>query len=209
MRCLLLLFVCGCAAVEATPKEGPSLPRDVMDAIIRQADNQTAILAKLDAIESKTQEIQSAVESQKAVPEEKPAIEVKVKDPGVPLYVSTIPGCLPCQKLKDELEAGKFEGFDVQFVDDPNVNLYPRIRYDDPDRPGNSAWMTGYNSQTIGFLKSRLLKGDSDAVGQSPQTGSRQSSSRVAVPVVQRRTSRNRGFLGLFGSSNCASGTCR
>ena len=207
MRCLLLLFVCGCAAVEATPKEGPSLPRDVMDAIIRQADNQTAILAKLDAIESKTQEIQSAVESQKTEPA--PEVKTEKESPGVPLYVSTIPGCLPCQKLKEDLEVGKFEGFDVQFVDDPNVNLYPRIRYDDPDRPGNSAWITGYNSQTIGFLKSRLLKGDSDAVGQSSQTGSRQSGSRVAVPVVQRRTSRNRGFLGLFGSSNCASGTCR
>lgn len=205
MRSFLLLMLCGCAAVEATPKEGPALPRDVVDAIIRQADNQTAILAKLDSIESKTQEIQSAVESQKV----EPAPEVKVESQGVPLYVSTIPGCVPCQRLKEDLEAGKFDGFDVQFVDDPNVNLYPRIRYDDPDKPGNSAWMTGYDSRTIGFLKSRLLKDNSNATGQSPQTGSREGSSRVAVPVVQRRTSRNRGFLGLFRSPNCASGTCR
>jgi len=54
----------------------------------------------------------------------------------IKLYVSSIPGCAPCRKLKKDDEAGKFTdaGFEVEYVDDPDWGGgYPIIRWLDSD----------------------------------------------------------------------------
>lgn len=210
MRCCLLmvLLVAGCTTVEARPQEKPALPREVVDAIIRQADSQAAILTRLEAIEQNTEDL-SAI---RTVLETKPAEaepEPEVKSNLVPLYVSSTDGCAPCQQLKEDLDAGKFEGFDVKFVEDPGVSLYPRIRYEVPGSPGQFAWVTGYNASTISFLTSRLIEGETNAADEGAKTGSGQSSVRVAAPTVSRRTSGRRGLFGFLRGSNCSTGTCR
>lgn len=209
MRCclLMMLLVAGCTTVEARPQEKPALPRDVVDAIIRQADSQAAMLTRLEAIEKNTEDL-SAI---RTVLETKPKeAEPEVKSSNlVPLYVSSTAGCAPCQRLKDDLDAGKFNGFDVKFVEDPGVSLYPRIRYEVPGSPGQFAWVTGYNASTISFLTSRLIEGETNAADEGAKTGSGQGSVRVATPTVSRRTSGRRGLFGFLRGSNCSTGTCR
>jgi len=215
--CLLIgLLLAGCAAVEATPKAPPELPREVVDSIMRQADNQAAILTRLDSIQQQTSSIpaiQAAIEEQAKkydadpVKAEEP---VKAADPPkIPLFVSSIESCAPCVKLKADVDSGAFSDFDVQYVSDPGVDYYPRIRYEDPDRPGKFAFLTGYDSRTLPFLKSRLLQKADNAVSEGAKANPGATGGGTVVRSVQRKTSRGRGFLGLFRSSNCSTGTCR
>lgn len=97
-------------------------------------------------------------------PEETPASDrpddhappdvVPVRSAGVPLYVSITFGCAPCERLKADHAAGKFDGFQVIYSTDWQPRVYPAIRY--PTAASKTGWgvIYGYDGQpTIDRLK--------------------------------------------------------
>ena len=78
---------------------------------------------------------------------------------GVPLFVSVTTGCAPCERLKRDVDAGKFAGFDVRFVDQPDwqPRSYPAIRYKSDQSVTGYAVTYGYDESTLDWLRSHLL----------------------------------------------------
>lgn len=63
--------------------------------------------------------------------------------------------CPPCERLKADIEAGKFSEFSVQVADDYQPSVYPAIRYKASD--GNYRAVLGYSSATLPYLRQQLL----------------------------------------------------
>jgi len=71
----------------------------------------------------------------------------------VSLVVTNAPFyCQPCERLKADVEAGKFEGFDVRFDTEWTPRAYPAIRFQSASSTGWAA-VYGYDSGTIDRLK--------------------------------------------------------
>lgn len=68
--------------------------------------------------------------------------------------------CPPCDKLKEDIAAGKFADFEVipELKPGTEANGYPVIRWLKPD--GLSKWVNGYSSGTLQSLKDEILNGN-------------------------------------------------
>jgi hypothetical protein len=129
-----------------------------------QSDNvtQTALLLdKFDNLNIKLDAVKIAIETiptGAAVPPEPPSTPSQATPSAAPvfeskpvLYVSYTKFCLPCRKLKKDIEAGKFNDFVVkELPDDTWEQGYPVIRWKQDDK-----WMylvrdaVGFNGEPI------------------------------------------------------------
>jgi hypothetical protein len=102
----------------------------------------------------------------------------------IPLAISVTFGCSPCERLKADCAAGKFQGFDVRYTTDWEPRVYPAIRY--PTKTSATGWgvIYGYSGQsTIDKLK--LLTDF-----ENPQIAMKAATSTVIeTPVAERTTS--------------------
>jgi hypothetical protein len=67
--------------------------------------------------------------------------------------------CQPCNNLKADIAAGKFDDFEVieELKPGTDANGYPVIRWTKPD--GLSKWVNSYTSGTLQSLKDEILNG--------------------------------------------------
>jgi len=90
--------------------------------------------------------------------------------PGVPIWVTNAPfHCPPCERLRRDFEAGKLDGFDVHFIDDPNYSprSYPAIRFRWPSSPTGYGVRHGWDAGQLAWLRQNLLEGTETAAAMS------------------------------------------
>ena len=61
--------------------------------------------------------------------------------------------CAPCDRLKEAVDAGEFDGFAVEYNEDWRPRAYPAIRYPTALSPTGWAVMYGYDAATVSRLK--------------------------------------------------------
>ena len=128
----------------------------------------TAIKSQLDTIEAslvtpQTANSEEVIQSTELSPvdknanESQPVTGLVAASTGVPLLISTTAGCAPCERLKQDVAAGLFDGFDVRFADDWQPDSYPAIRF--RSESSSSGWgaIYGYDASTLAWLRSKLL----------------------------------------------------
>ena len=203
-RLLLTLFLAGCATAPAaslTPDTQQAARVEFAAALsqidgtareqLTAAKEQTSLLADIKAELQKlnTEEagdVPTVPENGKAViPETTGETGTTVKDSneaGSPvLYLSYAPfNCPPCDDLKADVAAGKFSDFTTEVATDwTPPRGYPAIRWQEN---GKYKSITGYDKNTLPFLKPRLL-------GQRNLVASQE----ILPPVVQITVQRMAG----------------
>jgi hypothetical protein len=79
--------------------------------------------------------------------------------PGVELVVTLADfHCPPCERLKAAIEEGQFSDFAIRYDNSYRPSSYPAIRYKSTESSSGWSAIVGYDSGTVPFLKSRLLK---------------------------------------------------
>lgn len=160
---ILLLFITGCAAQAGFDPVPLAADKALFEDTLRRLDQTTAGLADVkQAVSENTallKEVKALVEPVKAeepVATDRPTIWVFYAPFNRP----------PCDRLKADIEAGKFDEFDVQDGTDYTPSQYPAIRYRAED--GTFRAILGYDSATLSYLRQRLItKTYSDAVTTS------------------------------------------
>ena len=103
--------------------------------------------------------------------------------PGVELVVTLADfHCPPCERLKAAIKAGQFSDFAIRYDNSYKPSGYPAIRYRSTESSSGWSAIVGYDSGTVPFLKSRLLK-------KANKAAARQVTSRVqySMPVMGQR----------------------
>ena len=103
--------------------------------------------------------------------------------PGVELVVTLADfHCPPCDRLKAAIEAGQFSEFAVRYDQSYMPSSYPAIRYRSTESSTGWSAISGYDSGTVPFLRSRLLK-------KVNKAAAKQVTSRVqySMPVMGQR----------------------
>lgn len=170
---LLVMSMAGCSqevkpAVEVTPAY-VDLVTSAVKGNTDQVGEVKAVLQENTQILLQIKDLVENPPTDGADAQESPSSPTMLAPSVIKLFVSSIPGCGPCLKLKGDDEAGKFAeaGFEVEYVDDPDWNGgYPIIRWID----GDGTWKglmyrdrkgkyrsAGYGPGTIAEL-TRLLK---------------------------------------------------
>jgi hypothetical protein len=143
--------------------------------------------------------------------ESQPAI-LAASPPAVRLFVSHAPfHCPPCERLKRAVEAGEFEGFEVEDSEDfPGLRSYPAIRFETPTTSTGWGVVYGYDSNTIPTLRALTQGTSAPPVGAifPVQAANTVTSSRSAFRSVSRWLGFNRGSR-VTTRSSCSSGSCR
>jgi hypothetical protein len=99
--------------------------------------------------------------------------------PGVELVVTYADFyCPPCERLKAAIEAGQFSDFAIRYDNAYRPSGYPAIRYRSTESSSGWSAIVGYDSGTVPFLKSRLLKKVNKAAAQQV-VNQQQTTSRV------------------------------
>ena len=177
---VVLLLLTGCTHVAATtpdPDQSQAAERMTFSATLSQIDvttkdqlsavkEQTELLRgikseieKLNAEEPGDEPSEPAKE-QEVIPESAGEAGTTAKDSneaGSPvLYLSYAPfTCPPCDQLKADVADGKFSDFQTQVATDwTPPRGYPAIRWQEN---GTYKSITGYDENTLPFLKARLL----------------------------------------------------
>jgi len=127
---------------------------------------------KASLVESQTQKVQEVINSSRIAPDNTandshPATLIVAESGAVRLLVSLADfACAPCDRLKQAVNDGEFNGFDVQYTDDWRPGSYPAIRY--PTASSSTGWavMYGYDDRTI----SRLRAATNPVVSQARNT---------------------------------------
>jgi len=128
----------------------------------------TAIKSQLDTIEAslvtpQTANSEEVIQSTESTPagknanESQPVTGLVAAPAGVPLLISTTVGCAPCERLKQDVAAGLFDGFDVKFATDWQPDKYPAIRFKSDSSSSGWGAIYGYDGNTLAWLRSRLL----------------------------------------------------
>jgi hypothetical protein len=175
---MIILLLAGCSK--------PSVELTAWQHALREADNQilsvttqtheelkenTAILREIKEtleaaqVKSESSTGKEVIQSEDTAEGNIEAHTTNVTSPAsepsaVPLVVSNAPFyCPPCERLKADVDAGKFAGFDVRFADDWKPRRYPAIRYQTPLSSTGWSVVYGYDDTTIDTLK-RLTGGE-------------------------------------------------
>ena len=170
---LIVMLLAGCrlkfkATVEVVPAY-VDLVTTAVKAATTQVGEVKAVLQENTQLLLQIKDIIENPPTGGAEAQETPSSPKTLAPPVIILYVSSIPGCAPCQMLKNDDAAGKFAeaGFEVQYVDDPAWRGgYPVIRWVDSegnwkgsmykDRKGRYV-SAGYGPGTIAEL-TRLVQ---------------------------------------------------
>lgn len=78
--------------------------------------------------------------------------------------------CPPCERLKAAIKAGQFSDFAIRYDNSYRPSSYPAIRYRSTESSSGWSAIVGYDSGTVPFLKSRLLKKANRQVVNQMQT---------------------------------------
>jgi hypothetical protein len=141
---------------------------DTQSELRSNTETLTAIKSQLDTIEASlvsqpTDNSEEVIQSTELTPagknanESQPVTGLVAAPAGVPLLISTTVGCAPCERLKQDVAAGLFAGFDVKFATDWQPDKYPAIRF--KSESSSSGWgaIYGYDGNTLAWLRSKLL----------------------------------------------------
>jgi len=104
--------------------------------------------------------IKSAVETApgKNANDSQPVTMIVAEPGAVRLYVSFANNCPPCNRLKADVDAGKFSGFDVIYeADFDGLKSYPAIRFREPSSPTGWRVRYGYDASQLQWLRDTLL----------------------------------------------------
>lgn len=174
----LIILMLGCTS--APKVEVPQVEMQYVDLMKTVTSSSDEIKSKTDEISTKLGEQTAVLLQIKALVENPPAGGTESPEPPsspsqpVPpappiqdetvkpiLYVSTIKFCSPCARLKKDIEAGKFNDFDVRFLDDDTwTQGFPVIRWKEDGK-----WMyftndkgknRGYDKNILEDLKQRF-----------------------------------------------------
>jgi len=115
-------------------------------------------------VESETPKVEEVIKSAVETAPGKNAndsqpVTMIVAEPGaVRLYVSCADNCPPCNRLKADVDAGKFSGFEVIYeADFDGLKSYPAIRFREPS--SHTGWRVryGYDAAQLQWLRDTLL----------------------------------------------------
>ena len=165
----LSLRMTGDEILSATTSTGDKI--DENTEALRGLKTQVEIL-EASLVESQTQKVQEVINSSRIAPDNTandshPATLIVAESGAVRLLVSLADfACAPCDRLKQAVNDGEFNGFDVQYTDDWRPGSYPAIRY--PTASSSTGWavMYGYDDRTI----SRLRAATNPVVSQARNT---------------------------------------
>jgi len=165
----LSLRMTGDEILSATTSTGDKI--DENTEALRGLKTQVEIL-EASLVESQTQKVQEVINSSRIAPDNTandshPATLIVAESGAVRLLVSLADfACAPCDRLKQSVNDGEFNGFDVQYTDDWRPGSYPAIRY--PTASSSTGWavMYGYDDRTI----SRLRAATNPVVSQARNT---------------------------------------
>lgn len=174
----LIVLMLGCA--QPVPVEVPQVEMQYVDLVKTVTTSSDEIKSKTDEISVKLGEQTAVLLQIKALVENPPAGGTESPEPPsspsqpVPpappsqdetvkptLYVSTIKFCAPCARLKKDIQAGKFNDFDIVYLDDDTwTQGFPVIRWKEDGK-----WMyftndkgknRGYDKNVLKDLKQRF-----------------------------------------------------
>jgi hypothetical protein len=110
---------------------------------------------------------EEVIESANETPRELVMPQTDGTGPGVELVVTYADFyCPPCERLKAAIKAGQFSDFAIRYDNSYKPSGYPAIRYKATESSTGWSAIVGYDSGTVPFLKSRLLKKANKAAAQ-------------------------------------------
>ena len=130
-----------------------------------------SIEAIKQATETPTDSEEVISESANETPSELVMPQTDGTGPGVELVVTYADFyCPPCERLKAAIKAGQFSDFAIRYDNSYRPSGYPAIRYKSTESSSGWSAIVGYDSGTVPFLKSRLLKKANRQVVNQMQT---------------------------------------
>jgi len=131
-----------------------------------------ALVVKSEAPKAEEEVIKSALEPQETAQANPSHTSQPVAlSPAVRLFVATTSNCPPCERLKNAVDSGEFDGFAVTYDDGfSGLRSYPAIRFADATSATGWRVVYGYDSGTVQRL--RELTGTKGFVSEPLTTNS-------------------------------------